>query len=573
MPLHHWGFPQTDAGMFMQICSANPDLFLKLIPETDNVKEMAKLCQVNTTLRDFMFATLTGRHAWLRTASLATGYDGFKFIDTRVSDFQYQVKLLVCPWLSPMEPLLFEIPECEWADEKDIRPISNSRLLFRARNSEDDDEEPCVFSFASMPCKSEEEFKKTLTTLPADFPEVDVPDVEDSIVEQMTREKTIPEFSDSNSTTMLYRHIHKTAFAVLESSSNMDGNVYFMSARDPKKPPSMLRHMVIHFMDNFIDNDLCSAPQKIWMMTTDCIFYMGPQVGGSKLICDKTDSRVGRMTPALWMASQGDAAGAIKFMKETLNNLDINTPSLLNGRTVIFYAIYHNQHSALRLLIAAGVDVNQMDDGKVTPLMLAASLLNVECVRLLCDSGADPRIHGRNEKTALLFTGEAKGEAEDIIRVMDMLISAGADPNETDDNEGTILFKHSIFKDPAILRFLLEKGADPKHLSKGGNTILHTCLGVTGVCLDMIKTIVNELGVDINAQNRNGMTALWVNIFCLSLKDVEFLVNELKADTTIKDTGAGMTVHMRYTANPYFVINHQQYHNNYAEISAILKGK
>jgi ankyrin repeat protein len=469
---------------------------------------------------------------------------------------------------------LFSIPECDWADEKDIRLINNSRLLFRARNNGegDGDEESCVFSFSSMPCKSEEEFNKTLTTLPEDFPEVDAPDVDDAIVEQMSREQIIPDYFDSS--TMLYRHIHKTAFAVLESKNNsMCGNVYFMSTRNPQKL-KMLRHMVVHFMDSFIDNDLCSAPQKIWLMTTDCIFYMGPQVGElrkEKLECDKTDGRIGRLTPALWMVSEeGDAAGAIKFMKETLNNLHINTPSLLCGRTIIYYAIFGNKPEALRLLIAAGANVNHLDDAKVSPLMLAASLLNVECVRVLCENGANPRIHGKDQKTALLFTGE-KGSSDDIIRVMGLLFSAGAKPNEADDRNETVLFKPCGFKDPKILRFLLGKGADPKHLDNNGNTLLHACVGKK-THEGMVVILVKELGIDINAQNNMGTTALSMHIFSLSLKDVEFWVNELKADTTIKDI-AGISAHRRYTSNPCYVINHQQYHKNYAEISAILKEK
>jgi hypothetical protein len=394
------------------ICLANADLFLQLIPDTDDIRDIAKLCRVSTSFRDFFFATLPGRHAWLRTASLLTGYDGYKVIDVRVTDFQYQLKLLVCPWLEQKDPLFFQIPKCDWANNKDIRVISNSRLLFRAQNTDTEpgeDQSSCVISFSSIRCSSEHSFNKTLTHLPIDFPEVFAPDVDDGLVELILNRKLIPELSGSSS--HLFRHIHKNAFAILESTGiGMAGSIYLMSSRNPLEP-QFLRHMVCACMDNFVDNDLCSAPQRMWLMTSESIFFFGPRVGGKRLLCDQTNNKIGRMTPALWMAFKGDAAGAIDFMKTTIE-LDINTPSLMNGRPLIYFPICRDKPEALRLLIETRAKVNFLDDRTVSPLMLAASLVNAECVRVLCENGANARMRGIHNKTALLFIGECSNRGE-----------------------------------------------------------------------------------------------------------------------------------------------------------------
>ena len=58
--------------------------------------------------------------------------------------------------------------------------------------------------------------------------------------------------------------------------------------------------------------------------------------------------------------------------------------------TILHAATMGNDAETVRVLIAAGLDVNAADIGKYTPLINAAQRGNLESVRLLLAKGADP---------------------------------------------------------------------------------------------------------------------------------------------------------------------------------------
>ena len=298
---------------FLQICSANPDLFLKLVPETNNIKEIAKLCLVNKSFRDFLFSTLEGRYAWLRTASLVTGYEGSKIIDIRVADFQYQVKLLVCPWLSEMTPMLFDFPLTSDPHIKEISVIGNSRLLIRILEDQDYGDSsnslPLVFSIPSKPCRTRKELKMAVVKLPQHVENLNRLVISDEHVKDWNNKHIIPSFFDI--TDHDYKYINESTIAVIESAvvensiTGHQGGIYFMSVRESVETPTMLRHFYIPSMGHRGECEICTTPQKLWLTTSDGLLYFGPQQMCAPLICDSTNAILGRMTPAFLMAYSG----------------------------------------------------------------------------------------------------------------------------------------------------------------------------------------------------------------------------------------------------------------------------
>ena len=563
----------TSPPHFFGICSANPELLLRIIPDTDDVRDLAKLCLVNTEFREFLFSTIPGRQAWLRTASKVTGYDGAKHIDVRVSDFQYQLKLLVCPWLSEPVEMTFEFPQSGDRQFRSIRVLGSSRLLIKVDQDQDFDDDhdlemPWLYSTESIPSKSKEHFENSALQLPADYP-FKYPETQAQLdrMHQYNGEELVPDFSSC--TCHIYKHINKTTFAVIESiedgvDSDMEcitGGVYFMSMRDPLKP-KLLRHIHVPELDELRENDLCSAPQKIWLTHSDTISYFGPHpntrpFGSTQLQCDKKGAELDRMAPAIWKAFMGNAEGAIDYMKNEMHGMDLNTPSKLHGRSLLYYAVIGKNLVAVQTLIAAKANVNQADEKGNTPLMVSVSQTDAACTEALCRAGADTNACDPYKKSVMLHMDSYHVHSE-TVSVLKILLSHGADPNTFDESGRNVFFKQTILEDHAALRTLAQFGGNPLQKDTCGNTLLHVYFEMRTKyhehylgkpenakelkeSCDIITTMVREMGIDINAVNNLGFTALHLNLRNAHPEELRMMVNDLMADLDIKNK-EGLTV-------------------------------
>ena len=548
-----------NANLFFQACAATPEMFIHLIPNTNDVKYIANLCLVNTAFRDFFFKTLEGRKIWLRTASNLTGYDGSKIIDVRVTDFQYQLKLLVCPWLSGMTEMLCEYPDVDNEYTRHIYVLNNSRLILETTGNSGEDDLPNIISFPSTPCKSLDEFKKFAIKLPKNFPCKKKFSLTDEVEDALHELMPVPE--SAVIARRSYYYIHRTVYAMLETSTEEDslgfvnGGIYFMSMRNLQEP-KLLRYFPMNLMDQLADNDMCSAPQRIWLTDVNSILYFGPSMEEKpKLVCDEPDSLMGRMMPAIWKAFKGDAHGALKFMKEDMGGMDINTKSLWAGRTMLHYAALGNHPDAIKILVDARADVEQVDNHSMTPLMMATAALCPSCVKMLCENGADPNTKDSQNESVILKLGDTEWDndrADDmdeaITQVLDYLIDFKADINAVDCYGRSILFHKHVIHDCPLSQHMVHLKADPTIKDKWGRSLLTICLEkkemheMADYILDMM---VKEYKLDINATDENGRTTLSHLVFGLTDHDVKYLIQELKADVTIKDIH-GKTAYDRF---------------------------
>jgi len=217
----------------------------------------------------------------------------------------------------------------------------------------------------------------------------------------------------------------------------------------------------------------------------------------------------------------------------------------------LLYAARDGRLEEARLLVAAGADVNQTDANQITPLIMAIVNNRLEMARFLIEQGADFRAadwYGRTPLWAAVETrnmdvdnasfdnGIDRAPFLDLIRT---LLEKGVDVNartqevppirraflrvtgslEWVDFTGMTPFLYAARAgDVTVMRLLLEHGADPHIPTFAGTTALMAAAGINWVfdqtydegpeqLLEAVK-LCHELGLDVNAVNSMGLTAL-----------------------------------------------------------------
>jgi cytohesin len=212
--------------------------------------------------------------------------------------------------------------------------------------------------------------------------------------------------------------------------------------------------------------------------------------------------------------------------------------------TPLVYAARAGSIDAVRVLLEAGADVNQVTRYGWSALLAATQNRNYEMGKFLIEHGADVNLANKGGWTPLyLATDNRNLEGGDYpTRVPDMdhleyielLLEAGAEPNaeliestETrtvftnqwlDEEGATAFLRASQSGDVELMRLLLEHGADPHLYTKLGVTPLAVAAGIgwvegitrersTEQTVEAVKLLL-ELGIDPNYQAETGRTAL-----------------------------------------------------------------
>ena len=149
----------------------------------------------------------------------------------------------------------------------------------------------------------------------------------------------------------------------------------------------------------------------------------------------------------------------------------------------------------VRLLLAAGAEVNSADD---TPLMLAVWKGHVAVTRVLLEAGAEldtPQTYQPIEEAA------AHGHAA----ILEMLVTAGVDINQTFGSGWTALMAASFWNRPEIMRTLLTYAADVDAISDDGYNALSVAARRNHV---EILEILLAAGANVDLKTTRGWTAL-----------------------------------------------------------------
>jgi ankyrin len=230
--------------------------------------------------------------------------------------------------------------------------------------------------------------------------------------------------------------------------------------------------------------------------------------------------------------------------------LEYNRAIPHGGETALMFAARVGDLESAKLLLAAGANVNDADAWGVSATMLAAHSNFTDLVVFLLDKGANANASGPGFTAlheAIMWRNE---------RLVAALLAHGANPNaplqtwtperrsSADYNfvpaqiGATPFWLAARFAEPSVMRLLVKHGADPRFVLKNeyyvndmndrrtqSTTGVLAVLGVLGplaggrpwvvldraerdrLTLETIKLAI-ELGVDVNAANTDGRTAL-----------------------------------------------------------------
>ena len=155
------------------------------------------------------------------------------------------------------------------------------------------------------------------------------------------------------------------------------------------------------------------------------------------------------------------------------------------GNSALLFAARHGDLDAARYLVAAGADANDTAPVGTSALVVAAHSGHTELALYLLEQGADPNTNGAGYTA--LHAATLRGD----VLVADALLAAGADANavvtrgsEGRRNSPDYVLEHDVvgatpfwiaahFSEPAIMRTLMDHGADASFAMMNGTTALH----------------------------------------------------------------------------------------------------
>jgi ankyrin repeat protein len=256
------------------------------------------------------------------------------------------------------------------------------------------------------------------------------------------------------------------------------------------------------------------------------------------LIANNANVRARSNLPPRTPAPAKPSPDVIDVMQAANGNLN----AAGGGFTPILFAAREGHIPTLKLLLEAGADPNDKLPNGYSALMLALLNAHFEIAAILLDHGADPNadangifplhqvVWTRNPNHHFNLPPPLPDGDVPSIDVARKLIARGADVNartEREPRDGYRNWMQRIGSTPFVLaakgadvelmKVLLEHGADPKLTANDGTTALMAAAGIgywpaespgsEAEALEAVKICIAQ-GIDVNAANRGGFTAL-----------------------------------------------------------------
>ena len=235
------------------------------------------------------------------------------------------------------------------------------------------------------------------------------------------------------------------------------------------------------------------------------------------------DFASGWLTPLMFAAREGDLESAKLLVAA---GAEVNALGG-DGKNALGLAIFNGNYDLASYLVDAKSNVNQADTQRFTPLYWAVDRRNMETapnfpwmvtadplplIKKLLDAGADPNAQVQNTPRARMREGSPR------------IVFA------------TPLMRAAFAGDLELTKLLLAYKADPKIISRDGETMLAAACGLAFIQgyhrgkppaerLEVVKIFV-ELGVDVNQADDYGITPLMAAGNMGDTKMIQYLVDK-----------------------------------------------
>ena len=236
------------------------------------------------------------------------------------------------------------------------------------------------------------------------------------------------------------------------------------------------------------------------------------------------------------LAARGSADEVSAAISQKANILIRSTNG---GSALMFAAKYNPDPGVIKVLIKAGLDVNEQDLDLDTPLTYAArNNAHSEVIAALLDAGA--KINARNKAgfTPLMLAAEGNSNPD----VLTLLISRKAKVNDQANNGATALIQAARFSRnaDAVIQLLRAKSDVEEHDNSGRTALMHAAEASTDP--KVIEALVTG-GAKINRTDGNGWTPLMLAAASNHNPEIIKALVAAKADVN-RTTPTGMTALM-----------------------------
>lgn len=164
----------------------------------------------------------------------------------------------------------------------------------------------------------------------------------------------------------------------------------------------------------------------------------------------------------------------------------------MTSMDIIRSLLDHKANVNAQLTAPAPIEKHAQDLGDktmaagTTPFTRAARSADVELMHLLLDKGADAKLVGKDNQTALLvasgvaWTDHIRGTGEEALEAVKLCVSLGLDVNAATEKGETALHGAALRGADSVAKYLMEKGANVNAHNKRGFTPLDLAMGKGG---------------------------------------------------------------------------------------------